>query len=173
MSRTFFFSLIVLAALAAPAAAQSGDPDRSSAAGALKACTWIVDEAERLACFDRAARALETAPETRRPEAAKRPPAARETAPSAGPTDDFGLPPQQRRDAGEGSDRREMVIAQARQAPFGEWIFIMENGQTWVQTDGGTLPSSPVGQEVRVTKGVLGSHFMTVDGRTIRVKRHK
>jgi hypothetical protein len=176
-------ALLAAAALGAspwqPAAAQNGPP-----------CTAITNDAERLACYDRALRgtAAEPAPPAAPPVAApagaapSAPPPAetprrertvRESAAPAAPAAPAA------RAAGASGDERDgnrivpIVIVGMRGLPGRETIFTTQDGTNWVQTDTqriAGLPEPPF--EAELKPGSLGSYFLVPKdhGRAIRVR---
>lgn len=171
MARRCLLVISILAAglAAAAAGAQTGGgPDSGSVSGAMKACTWIADEAERLACFDRAARVLAVPS-----EAAPTPPRSRNT------------PVRPRRPDGDRETDRsvaddvydvyegEMTVAAAHPLAIGNWLLRMENGQVWRLTGGEHSSRIEPGDRVEVREGWLGGYLMTVDGNTVRAKREQ
>ena len=169
-----------------------------SALGEIKACTWIGDDAERLACFDAAAKKLSNSvarvpPEnagvsspSRRSDELALP---REQAPAAaapsGPTrqaaaprssspppqDRFGLPAEDRSSGEEEEGTREMSIARVETTPTDKLVLTMDNGQVWAQTDTQSLPPIDAGMTAVVREGFIGGYRLSVSGRTFRVKR--
>jgi len=62
-------------------------------------------------------------------------------------------------------DRLESSVSSARRNRDGGWIVQIAEGGTWEQIDSKSLALSPKpGQKVVVTKGALGSFFMSIDG---------
>lgn len=134
-----------------------------------------LDEAEaRLACFDSAAAAFETA--ERQGEVAVVDRAqARETR-----TRLFGfnlntanLFSGLRQD--DPIEAVETVLTSARQDQDGKWIFVLEQGATWRQIDSERLTPRPrPGASVRVRQAALGSYMLSVGGaRSLRVRREQ
>lgn len=128
-------------------------------AGDMRACRAIADDTARLACYDRALDAPAPAADSA-------------AAPAVAPQyegDLFGLPrppaPSQE------VERRQMAIAEARQSQRGRWTFTMDNGQRWLQTDSARLSVVRPGMVAEISVGALGNFLMTLDGRTIRVRR--
>ena len=133
----------VLLVLASIPALIPGAAHAQVASDALRACTAVVDAAERLKCYDAAAQPN---------------PAARR--------DEFGKPPPPR--PGELTQINAGVLELARN-PRGRAVFVLDNGQTWRQLDGddGVVPDPAPGQQLKVTieKGAFDSFNLTVDGR--------
>jgi hypothetical protein len=175
-------AVVALAALAAQWPAQQ--PAAQSAP-----CTTIADDAERLACYDRALRAA--SPENATPApTAQAPvtspvPAPIAPAPTAqGPTTASGESPAQPAASAPAADataerQREsdgtiaIVVVGVRILPGREAAFTAQDGATWVQTDSQRvvgLPATPFDAELK--SGVMGSKFLVPKNgaRAIRVR---
>lgn len=160
-----FAAALVLAALTAgfqwqPAAAQAVP------------CTAIADDAERLACYDRALRGAQApaAPTSAAAPSAAAVPAA---VPSAAPTSSTAAaaPAAQRENADQ---IIPIVIVGVRTLPNRETTFTAQDGTTWVQTDSqrvAGLPETPFDAEIK--PGAMGSKFLVPKdrGRAVRVRR--
>ena len=153
--------------LAAFAAAQH-------AAAQSAPCTAIENDAERLACYDRALRGDSPAP------AATAPAAQAPVAPAQAPTASAphaSTPPAPAASAAPASameaDVVPIVIVSVRTLPGRETTFTTQDGRTWVQTDSQRiygLPDTPFNAEIK--PGAVGSKFLVPKdgGRAIRVK---
>lgn len=174
--------VVLLAAAAAPAplAAQGAVP-----------CTAIVDDAERLACYDRALRGTPpAAPSAAAPPAASAAPEeradnrrrerrAREPAAAVAPAPPAPAPapaaPATRRGGNDGEKEIvPLVIVGVRTIPGRETVFTAQNGTVWVQTDSQRLlglPDPPFDAELK--PGAIGSLFLVPEGRgrAIRVRQ--
>jgi hypothetical protein len=144
-------------------------------------CTAIADDAERLACYDKALRPAAPAPAPRaaapepaapvaaRPderrqerrvrESAAPAPAAAPAAPRAGASADEAIVP--------------IIVVGVRALPGREATFTTEDGVAWVQTDSQQLiglPDAPFAAEIK--RGAMGSYFLvpTERGRAVRVR---
>jgi len=184
MNRTFV--VLILAPLLGAACASLA---REEQPPSLEACASERDDAKRLECYDRAARA---APAKSAPAAPAEPakstsatPAASAAAESKAPgaTDDpesrFGY----RGDvAREEHDRRKAeqeqikeitaTITDLRTLPYGEWVITLDNGQVWVQKFPTKQFTVKVGDRVKIKAGVLKSYLLvTESGRSTRVSR--
>jgi len=193
--RFFAVGAMLLGGLALPTAASA-----QSAIGEIKACTWIQEDAERLACFDAAARKLSNSaartpsrggpafaapagrdddlelPQEQAPvRAALARPTRRVAAPrsSPPPQDRFGLPEESRtrEEEEEEEDTREMTIARAEMSATDKLLLTMDNGQVWMQADTQSLPPIDAGMTAVVREGFIGGYRLSVSGRTFRVKR--
>jgi hypothetical protein len=127
-------------------------------------CRKLASDAERLACYDKATAAMESATasgdlvsidrEQRR--------AARRQA--------FGfvLPTLSFLERGEKEGEMNHIVATAKNAyrgAEGEWIVELDGGATWRQTEAQELGRTPrAGSKVEISKGVMGGFFMTIDG---------
>lgn len=169
----------VISALAVLAVAVSSPPQAAPTAQQrpemlerLAACRTVADSAARLACYDSAAAALDTAQqqgdlvimdragvnETRRQLFG------------------FELPPLPNLFGGDTTaelDSIETTLTSAARTSENRWVFRLADGSIWRQVD-----SDPVsfrnqsGQEVRVRKASLGSFLLNVGGsRAVRVRR--
>ena len=165
-----FAAALVLAALTA------GFPWQPAAAQAVP-CTAIADDAERLACYDRALRAPQ-APAASTPAAAPAAQAAGASAAQAAPSPTASAPVSataagaaQREDAEE---IISIVIVGVRTLPGRETTFTAQDGTLWVQTDSqrvAGLPETPFDAEIK--PGAMGSTFLLPKdrGRAVRVRR--
>jgi uncharacterized protein involved in copper resistance len=152
-------------------------------------CTAIENDAERLACYDRALRGSASPPGAQAPaasaERAATPPRT-ETQPPA-PT---AVAPRRERQAresaaptapaapaaGRTSSEEEIipiVVVGVRALANRETTFTTDDGATWVQTDSQRLtglPDAPF--DAQIKRGAMGSYFLvaTEHGRAIRVR---
>lgn len=172
-----------------PAAGASLDGE---IADELVLCMQHRDDAARLACFDRMARRATAALEagtslgtrTRTPAAATEQAPASAAAPTApagtavtataapAPEAGFGLEQQRSRK----SERTESIRSRIPGEFLGwdgETIFELENGQVWRQLDSTRLGMRVVDAEVEISRGILGSFYLSVEGfnRRVRVER--
>jgi hypothetical protein len=178
--------LVVLATAGAAEVSAQGGP-----------CTAIENDAERLACYDRALRPVPApqAPATPAPRATPAPaPSAAAPAPAA-PADDSrserrarestatpapapaparAAPAAPGAGAAAGDSIVSVVVVGMRALPGRETTFTTNDGAIWVQTDGQRLvsmPDTPFNAEIR--PGAMGSYFLVPNerGRAIRVRR--
>lgn len=149
---------------AAPAVAQSSVP-----------CTAIVNDTERLACYDRALRGTSpaTAPGTAaEPRERQSERSVRDAAAPAAPAAPAARAPA-------ASSRFEtpaivpIVVVGIRALPGRGATFTTEDGQIWLQTDSQTtnFPDVPFAAEIK--PGAMGSSFLVPKdrGRAVRVRR--
>jgi hypothetical protein len=133
-------------------------------------CTAIENDAERLACYDRALRTPSA------PVPAPAAPAAATPAPTAPPATAPAPAPAQASAPADGADDDRVVpivVVGVRALPGRETIFTTEDGATWVQTDSqriASLPETPFAAELK--PGTMGSYFLVPKehGRAIRVR---
>lgn len=152
-------------------------------------CTAIANDAERLACYDKALRpaaptpAAAPAPRTVAPE----PPAPaaasrderrqeRRVRESAAPAPAAAPAAPGARRAGAPADENivPVIVVGMRALPGREVTFTTEDGAAWVQTDSQRLvglPDTPFAAEIK--PGTMGSYFLvpTARGRAVRVRR--
>ncbi len=171
MSRHFTVGTIVgLQLLAAASVAAAASP------GA--ACTGIDGDAERLACYDKAfgRGAATTSTSAGAPGAAVA--GATATAAAVAAVDpaekarrEFGLSEEGKRALDEnksGPAEPESLTAKVQgvsRRPTGEQVFVLENGQVWVETSSYTAARAQPGDEVTVRKGSLGSYLLVTPKR--------
>ena len=135
-------------------------------------CTAIANDAERLACYDRALRASSPAPAAPAPTAPSAPAAQTPAAPTtATPAPQSTQAPatQTKRDEGV----VPIVVVGVRTLQGRETTFTAKDGGVWVQTDSQRivgLPDTPFDAELK--PGAMGSQFLVPKGgaRAIRVR---
>ena len=159
----------------------------SHAAAQGPPCTAIQDDAERLACYDRALRAGSAAPAA---PAAQAPTAAVTQPPAPAAQAPAGQAPTAQAPAAQASPAPAstttpaaprtaersvipIVIVAVRAMPGRETTFTTQDGNTWVQTDSqrvSGLPDTPFDAELK--PGAVGSTFLVpkVGSRAIRVR---
>ena len=173
--------LALAAALAAPWAGLSAQP--------AVPCTAIENDAERLACYDRALRGDAAPAERARPAA---PAAPARAAPRDAPSSPAAAAPAAPATAAQPRSERRVRESTAPAAPAApvagrdaeegvvpivivgvralrgrETTFTAEDGSLWVQTDSQRimgLPDPPF--EAELKPGAMGSHFLVPQGRT-------
>lgn len=174
-------ALVVLATLAAQFA-----PQKVAAQSAP--CTAITDDAERLACYDRALRAAPAAPAPTAvptPTAEPTPPAPASEAPIAPavqtPVAPVEAPTTSAAQAPPAGDQQQeadgqivpIVVVGVRTLQGRETTFTTQDGAAWVQTDSQRvvgLPATPF--EAELKPGAVGSTFLLPKNgaRAIRVR---
>jgi hypothetical protein len=163
--RTIAVAVVLAAASAfAIAAPRLKNPGEPPVVQHLLDCRKLSGDAERLACYDKAAAAMESATasgdlvsidrEQRR--------AARRQA--------FGfiLPTLSFLERGEKEGELNHISATARSAyrnSEGKWTVQLEDGAVWQQYQAEDLGRTPhQGSKVDISRGLMGSFFMTIDG---------
>lgn len=114
-------------------------------------------EAERLECFDELAARL-TASQAVLPDAA---------------VQAFGgeTVADRQLDKQTQVDEIRTTIEDVERRPRGEYVFLLDNGQTWTEVSPGRAHYRP-GMEVRVERTTLGGYMLSTDsGRATRVRR--
>jgi hypothetical protein len=166
--------MLMSAAFVAPDLA-SAAPSPSAPAPAVQAviaCRSIAEDAQRLACFDKAVAAMgeaQTKGDLVTLDREQRRTVRRQA---------FGLslPAFTLFDKGEKpeeTDKLTATVDSARRDANGRWILRLEDGAVWVQIDDNELGRPPrKGSTVVISKGVLGSYFLKVDGQqALRARR--
>ena len=168
-----------------PAQAQSGGaaapttPARPAAVQRVHECRAIADAAQRLACFDRQVAALETAETAREIRYVDREQVRRTrrglfglSLPSLG--DLFGGSDDDDVRAGEeeGITQITAKITSLGNDNTGRRLYVLDNGQQWVQVDNAGGRSPREGQSIVIRRASLGGFIANVEGRTgVRVIR--
>jgi hypothetical protein len=124
-------------------------------ADGLRRCSLETDEGKRLACFDALASAL---PKIKSDQFGMTVDIARKRDPAANPaSENESLPGK---------------IAALQEAPRGEYIFTLDNGQMWIQAEQRSNIRFAVGEAVQIEHGAMGSLWLAADHhRKTRVKR--
>jgi nucleoside phosphorylase len=138
----------------------------------LMACRAVADNVARLACFDAAAGALETAERAGDVVVIDRAGVAETRRQLFG----FEMPTLPRLFGPEGAveiDSIDTTLQSASLVGEGRWVFRLADGSVWRQIDSERVRfTNRPGQAVRVRKASLGSYLLTVDGsRAVRVRR--
>ncbi|MDB5468532.1 MAG: hypothetical protein JWR84_92 [Caulobacter sp.] len=161
--------LVILMVGGAVAADKKGER-----AGALKAvvdCRVVADPGERLACFDKAAAALDAA-EAKGDVVVVDRGQMREARKAA-----FGFNFQMPSFMTQGVKEEELTrmdttVASARQDPHGKWIVKLADGATWNQIDTEKVRKIPAGAPVTIRAASMGSYLLNVKGYgSFRAKR--
>jgi len=131
---------------------------------ALIKCRTVPDNAERLACFDKAAAAVERATSNGDLVALDREQRRQARRQAFG----FLLPSLSFLERGEKTGEINHLTATAADVgrnAVGEWVITLDDGAVWRQSEPVELGRRPhKGSKVEISKGVLGSYFMTIDG---------
>lgn len=173
---TAMMAVIGVSGLATGASAQVPPPDRSALLSALTQCRQIATDAERLACFDRTASALDAAERQGEVVVVERS-QIREARRQLFGFDVPALPSIFNRGDDAAAepevDSVETTLVSAGQNAEGKWTFRLADGSEWRQID-----SAPVrfqnrqGTEIRVRRAALGSYLLTAGkSRAVRVRR--
>ena len=165
----------LLAAAAAPAAAQEPEQARPAALTRLVECRAVQGEAERLACYDREVAAFEAAEQSRELVVMDRQ-QVRRTRRSL-----FGLVLPDLNLFGDdnpeedGVSELETTLRSASEDAYGKWILVLEDGARWRQIDSRTLAREPRGgQTIRIRRAAMGSYLANIDGQVaIRIRRER
>ncbi|RLV61363.1 hypothetical protein D5018_02490 [Parashewanella curva] len=134
----------------------------------LKRCQIINDKLERLICYDRVAKSVNSTSTTSLSKA-KVQSASKNLIP-ANPEDDFGrVKPKP-----DAIAKLNLTVASVTKSHYGTLRIRFSNGQSWRQLDSRRFRLKR-GDKVFIKKAALGSFLLGMDGRnsTIRVKRDK
>ncbi len=163
-----FFGLAALL-LAAPLSAdrpKAGPAAQPKVFSDLLECRKIADPQARLACYDAQSAVLADATEKRQIVVADRAEVEKARKGLFG----FALPvsPILGEDGEQAEAKRlDTTVVSARRSRDGGWIIVLTGAGTWEQIDSKVLPLSPrAGQKVIVSKGAVGSYFVSVDGQS-------
>ena len=167
----------LLAVLLTSAAASAGKPDDSAAPPAIYTalldCRKIADPQQRLACFDAKSEVLAAATAQHAIVVTDR----EELRKTRRNLFGFTIPQSGLLASGDGQDEEvkkfETTVTSARRSRAGEWIVVLATGGTWEQTDSRELALAPkANQKVVITRGAMGTFFVSVDGQTpVRMRR--
>jgi hypothetical protein len=151
MSGRHLWSIMLMLSLASPTVFAAIEP----LADGLRRCSLETDQGKRLACFDALASAL---PKIQ--------------------SDQFGMTVDiaRKRDpiAVTRSENESLSgkIAALQEAPRGEYIFTLDNGQIWIQAELRSNIRFEVGDAVQIEHGAMSSLWLAADHhRKTRVKR--
>jgi hypothetical protein len=170
MARPALAIAIALTLTAGGALAQTApEPDVIKA---LKACSAIKADGERLACYDKAAQSVTKAQETGDVIIIDK------TSARAARRQAFGLNLPTLSILDRGADKAETetlqaVIATARMDAEGRLVMTLEDGAVWRQIDDQSLGKPPKpGATVEIRKAAMGSYLMKIGSQpAIRVRR--
>ncbi|WP_129794473.1 hypothetical protein [Sphingosinicella sp. CPCC 101087] len=163
-------------AVAAPAAAQEAQTQRPAALTRLIDCRAVQGEAERLACYDAAVAAFETAEQNNEVVVMDRQQVRRTRRSLFGlvlpDLDIFG---DNQVDEVEGVSELETTIRSVREDGYGKWVFVLEDGARWRQLDSRELAREPrPGNTIRIRRAAMGSYLANIEGQVaIRVRREQ
>ncbi len=158
-------------------------PPRVEVLQQLYDCRAIADPAQRLACYDARVGALQTAESARDIRVVDRE-QVRQTRRGL-----FGLSlPNIGNIFGDGNDDATAAAADSDGVNeiaatlsaignngLGRWVYTLDNGQVWLQTDTSAPGRAPrAGQSVVIRRAALGSFMISVEGRSgVRVRRER
>lgn len=159
-----------LAALAlggsAMAAPPTVEPGRAAVVQALSDCRRIADRDARLACYDKAADALDLAQDQGQVVVIDREQARAVRRQAFG----FNIPSIKLFNRGpkeEKVDRLSVKLAGAHRDADGNWAMTTVEDAVWRQTDGQSLLNDPRGgSTLDIRPGLMGSFFCKVDGQS-------
>jgi hypothetical protein len=147
----FSCSIMLILALASPTVLAAIEP----LADGLRRCSLEADEGKRLACFDALTREL---PKIQ--------------------SDQFGMTvdiAHKRDPVATSKSENETLsgkITALVEAPRGEYVFTLDNGQIWIQAEVRSNIRFEVGEAVQIEHGAMGSLWLAADHhRKTRVKR--
>lgn len=133
-------------------------------------CRTIADSAQRLACYDRTVGALAAAQASENLYVADKETMREARRGLFG----FNLPKVKlfgNDDLGDEVKSIESAIKAVSQAQRG-YVFTLEGGARWAQTDGAYMDKPKVGAKIRIRKAALGSYMASIDGRVgFRIER--
>ena len=164
--------------MAQNAPAQTASPARPAPIQRVHDCRAITDSAQRLACFDQQMTALETAETAREIRYVDREQVRRTRRGLFG----LSLPNLGNLFGGDDSDEAERNEEGVQQITAsisalstdntGRRMYVLDNGQQWVQVDSQGGRSPRAGQSITIRRASLGGYLATVEGRTgVRVIR--
>lgn len=163
-----------LLAVGSSVQAQTAPAERTRAMADLAACRLVVADAERLACYDRLVAAFDAA------EAAGEVVVVERSQVTQARRALFGfslnaLPLFTRGAEDAPIEAIQSTLSRASQGASGKWVFTLEDGSVWAQTDSNTLTRSPrPGVGINVRQGAVGSYLLSVNGaRSVRVRRQE
>ncbi len=142
------------------------DLGRAAVMQGLSDCRKITEDASRLACYDKAAGALDQAESQGQVVVIDREQAKAVRRQAFG----FNLPSLNIFSRGaaksdEGFDHLNLDIASVHHSSQGKWVFVATDGAVWRQTDSEEIADEPhPGSKLLVHNGALGSFFCKVDG---------
>jgi hypothetical protein len=160
----FALAALLAAALAAPPLMAAPKPvqteGRAQELQRLLDCRKLTDGAQRLACFDAAAAAMDQAEAKGDIVVVDRAQARKVRRQAFG----FTLPSLSLFERGEKPEELntvEGVVASARQNGSGKWVIRLEDGAVWVQVDTNDLGTDPrAGEAVKIRRAALGSYML-------------
>jgi len=182
-------ALAVAAGAGGPAASAQAPLNAREQAAALRdlsACPPLTDDAARLACYDKAARALlqaetegevvvvdrQQAQEVRRQSFGFQIPSLNVFSRSGRPK---GTEAETKKEAKEEVDRASVTIAAVGRTGDGKLTLTTNDGAFWVQTDNFPVNAPPQkGAQINIVKGAIGGYFCDVSRyQSVRCERRR
>lgn len=173
--RGLAMAVVVAAPMAIPVAPATAQPTE----GMLK-CARIVDNEERVACYDQlvaqqsaAAKQLVAERQARTEQLMAEREAARQAEAEARKRERFGGDGLGLAPTGERLEALDAKLVETFTDTTGLMVFLLDNGQVWKQTDGVFRGNLKPGAELSIKRTRLGGFLMTFPGtnRTVNVKR--
>lgn len=172
---TLRYTFLAALLLAAPCAVLAKDPPPASPLiGALETCRAEVDDARRLACFDRASAALVTATKSGEVSVVDRAQLRQARRSLFG----FAMPKLPffagDKSADDASETLDSSIKSARGLGYGKFqLTIVDGNAVWETTESfATMREPRAGDKVQIKRGPLGSYLLKVAGqRGVKAKR--
>lgn len=133
-------------------------------------CRRIADSAQRLACFDRAVGALAAAQERKDIYVADKATMAETRRGLFG----FNLPRVRIFGDSDMAADVKSIESTIRSVSSGQrgYVFILEDGAKWAQTDGAYMDRPKPGSKIRIRRAALGSYMGSIEGRVgFRIER--
>lgn len=165
-----------LLALAGTALSAADAPPLARPYTALQACRGVADNAQRLACYDKAAAALDAAQKSEDVVIVDR----QEVKKARKGLFGFNLPrigflAGRDGNAEDQADEQQLddTVAKAQPVPYGKWRITLTSGGVWetLEIDSRFTDPRP-GAAVHLSKGLIGSYFLQVGkGRAIKARR--
>ncbi|MFZ5608338.1 MAG: hypothetical protein ACOY99_01860 [Pseudomonadota bacterium] len=145
----------------------------------ILACAHIVEDAARLACYDRAVAGYDDERARIAAAGATQDARATETARQEEAKARFGaeaLPREAQERLGVDTDKLDevtVVIVEMGRNPWGKFFIVTEDGQIWRQKDDRSMPFGKMMKAAVIKRGFLGSFRLTFPeiGRTYTVER--
>jgi hypothetical protein len=171
-TRSKLTALALLAALAASgqAAAQTRSEGRAAVLQGLLDCKAKSDPTERLACYDAAAGAIDTAEQKGDIVVVDREQAKAARKQAFG----LGLPSLDMFNKAEATpEEANRIEDTVDRGGDGKWVFELSGGAVWQYYDAADLGRQPKkGSKAEVRKGAVGGYFLSLDGQSgARAKR--
>jgi hypothetical protein len=159
--------------LAGPALAQQAPGDGSSAlVDDIAACRGVADTTARLACYDKAAAALQSARDRRELIVVSKE-TVKQTRRRL-----FGIALPQIKLFGDGVDEGEAVesitakVTSARRTDYARWTIRLDDGSTWTTLEDFRLRGPRSGDTLVIKRAAMGSFLGSLNGaRSVRMMR--